>query len=96
MQSLQSSRMDRPDAKLIREEFQNAADMLLHACKKGRWKLGENVNPLQLAHELEQIIKNHQACWLARNRPGGLEDSVRRLTDNFQEYRKQARIQAEK
>ena len=34
-----------------------------------------------LAAEVEGLVEEHRAHWLRRNRPGGLEDSVRRLTD---------------
>ena len=34
-----------------------------------------------LADELAGIVDEHRAHWLVRNRPGGLDDSVRRLTD---------------
>jgi len=84
---LHGSPMRRADADLIRAEFANAAAMLRHACRKGRWKLGQKQDPADLAADLQRIIQAHRDCWLARNRPGGLEQSVRRLADNFAEYR---------
>ncbi len=70
MEPLPQSRMNRPDAALILSEFSNAAAMLDYACKKN-------------SEKLPPIIESHRACWLARNRPGGLEDSLSRLSDNF-------------
>ncbi|MGA2585095.1 MAG: family 20 glycosylhydrolase [Tepidisphaeraceae bacterium] len=67
---LDSAKMDRPDADLIRDEFRNAAAMLRAACRRG---LGENPS-------MDEIIHEHRRLWLARNRPGGLEDSILRLT----------------
>jgi hypothetical protein len=63
--------MSRADAELIKAEFANAAAMLRYACRKAR---GE-ATPA----ELDRIVQQHRQCWLARNRLGGLEESVRRL-----------------
>jgi hexosaminidase len=63
---ISQSKMSRPDANLIVSEYQNAAAMLHYACQK---------SPELLA----QIQDSHRTCWLARNRPGGLQDSLRRL-----------------
>jgi hexosaminidase len=75
MRNLHASKMQRQDADLIKAEFENAAAMLRFACRKGK---GESQK--SLSQELEQIIQRHRHHWLARNRPGGLEDSVGRLT----------------
>jgi hypothetical protein len=32
-----------------------------------------------LAQQLKPLLERHRALWLARNRPGGLDDSARRL-----------------
>lgn len=80
MRRLDSSRMDLPDADLIKSEFNGAAAMLRHACRRGKWRLDpSNGNIDDLRDELAAIIESHRRCWLARNRPGGLEDSVARL-----------------
>ena len=34
----------------------------------------------QLANELDRVIATHETLWHARNRPGGLVDSVAHLT----------------
>ncbi len=84
---LARSQMNRPDAQLIKEEFQTAADMLLHACHKVIWLLTPNRAPSSaLAAELEQLISTHRRLWLSRNRPGGLDDSAARLAENLPIY----------
>jgi hexosaminidase len=65
---------------LIADEFRNAAAMLRQACRIGRFKLNDPaITEAILADEAKKIIAEHRRLWLARNRPGGLEDSVRRL-----------------
>jgi hypothetical protein len=84
---LDEAKMDRPDARLIQDEIRNAAAMLRHACRRGRWMLGvEAMTPRQLADDLRAIIAEHRRLWLARNRPGGLADSARRLEVRLAEY----------
>jgi hypothetical protein len=39
-----------------------------------------------LAADLEVLTERYRALWLANNRPGGLEDSVRWLTNLRQAY----------
>jgi hexosaminidase len=75
MRNLPASKMQREDADLIKSEFENAAAMLRFACRKGKDKTQKG-----LQEELEQIIQHHRHCWLARNRPGGLDDSAARLS----------------
>jgi hypothetical protein len=58
--------------------------MLRFACRKGRWILDPtSVAADDLAAEISQIIKDHRTCWLARNRPGGLDDSAARLGEHL-------------
>jgi len=71
MRNVHASNMQREDAALIKSEFENAAAMLRFACRKAGGENGE-----RLSDELEQIIQRHRHCWLARNRPGGLDESV--------------------
>lgn len=72
MSRLPAARMARPDSALIIDEFTNAAAMLRLACHRGL----ETATP----EELQHMVAEHRRLWLARNRPGGLEDSVGRLT----------------
>jgi len=86
MLSLSEARMARTDAGQIMDEFRNSAGLLRHACHLGvaRLEYGEikdipeNTRHV-LAVELEQLIMDFRRLWLARNRPGGLSDSIGRL-----------------
>jgi hypothetical protein len=78
--ALGAARMKRNDAELIQDEFTNAARMLKYACSVGRAALEPTAGqPGELADQLQRIIQSHRHCWLARNRPGGLSDSINRL-----------------
>ncbi len=79
--------MDRPDAQLILDEFALNTEMALFALQLGeaRLKAGTGTSDLPqsvrqpLAATLNGIMERYQSLWLARNRPGGLSDSVERL-----------------
>lgn len=81
------AQMERPDAKLVVEEFSLNSRMALFALKLGeaRLKAGSGTAELPesvckpLSDELSQIIEGYKTVWLARNRAGGLSDSVGRL-----------------
>jgi hypothetical protein len=77
---LDRAEMDRPDAQLIKDELRNAADMLRYGCERGRRRLREGRLPDRHDAAMNAIAAEHRRLWLARNRPGGLEDSVARLT----------------
>jgi hypothetical protein len=84
---LPAAKMDRPDAGGIADEIRNAAAMLTHACRHGRWRLGiEQTPPPELGRSLRMIVEEHRRLWLARNRPGGLDDSCGRLESRLAEY----------
>ena len=72
---------------LVARELSQAAGLarhgafrLMHAC------LGEGPGPELLRDELDVLIAEQRACWLARSRPGGLDDSLRRLERARAEY----------
>jgi hypothetical protein len=58
----------------------HGAFRLMHAC------LGEGPEPALLRRELDELIAEQRACWLARSREGGLTDSLRRLERARDEY----------
>jgi hypothetical protein len=72
-----------------RLELTWARDMLAFSCRLGIARsslsdplaLGALPSAVRgaLARELADLITRHRALWLVRNRPGGLEDSARRL-----------------
>jgi hypothetical protein len=43
-------------------------------------------NVAGLREDLTRLIDEHRRLWLARNRSGGLEDSVGRLSERRDEY----------
>jgi hypothetical protein len=88
---LNQAEMERPDAALIRDEFANAARMLRHACDRALalWRGGPATARVRraLAADLRVILGEHRRLWMARNREGGLQDSVRSLEQRLAEYR---------
>ena len=75
------SQLQRPDARLILDEFRNAAAMTQLAINLGKTQLGE----ASIDRELHtHVVSEHRRLWLQRNRPGGLEDSVGRLVGAVQ------------
>jgi len=70
---LDGARMDRPDAALIRDEYSLTVHLLLLACDRAA---GEVTGTRE---RLADIIGEYRRLWLARNRIGGLADSVKRL-----------------
>jgi hypothetical protein len=80
MKPLGRARLAVPDADLIRREFALAAEMLRHGVKRVLLQLpGSPLRKNDLAAEMDAIETEFGALWLARNRPGGLEDSMARL-----------------
>ncbi len=74
------TRMSRPDAALIRAEWTTAAHLLRHGAKWLLYLQGETDNaPADLLAEIDSLIMQQRQNWLARSRPGGLDDSIRRL-----------------
>jgi hypothetical protein len=78
---LDGARMDLPDAALVRDEYALTVRMLLLACDRASVLLeagGVGEGP-GIRERLAGIIGEYRSLWLARNRIGGLADSVRRL-----------------
>jgi hexosaminidase len=92
LQPLAQARIQRPDAALIVEEYENTARLMRHACRRGQLMLGEDiVDPAAtrraLDDDMRDIIRDYRRIWLARNRPGGLIDSAGRLQKARADYR---------
>jgi hexosaminidase len=88
---LEQASMDRPDAGLVRREFALALKMLKHACQRGSLALnpgGPDAGGLKarLKADLDEIMTEYRAVWLARNRPGGLTDSMARFSQAQNDY----------
>jgi hexosaminidase len=73
---LNSFRAPTEELQLTADEFRNAAAMLHYCVAIGRVKIGASET---VAANVEAIMTEHRRLWLARNRPGGLADSLRRL-----------------
>jgi hexosaminidase len=90
VRTLGQARMQRADAALIQAEFANAARMLNHASKLGiaqcKGTLSSQSVRHELADEMRIILGEHRQLWTARNRPGGLQDSVQALERRLNEY----------
>ena len=85
---LQQVEMGRPDAELIKREYANAGRLLRHACRRALQLMGEGEDSATLLVDLEEAIEEHKALWLARNRPGGLDDSLSYFAPLLEAYRK--------
>jgi hypothetical protein len=89
---LKKTNVQRSDHQLIVREISLALKMLRHACLRGQYilnndKLGR-VDSRNLLHDdLEEIISTYSDIWLARNRPGGMVDSLARLVKIRADYR---------
>jgi hexosaminidase len=76
MAPLASAKPADGEAALVADEFRNAAAILHHTVELARSKLGLAT---RRGSVLPGIVAEHRRLWLARNRPGGLADSVARL-----------------
>ena len=75
MERIPRARMSCSDAALVADEFMNAGRMLVAACDR-------KMPPRTAAtteFQMNMIIAEHRRLWLARNRPGGLGDSLAKL-----------------
>jgi hexosaminidase len=83
-------RMDRDDAEVTRDEFANAARMMLHACERGMAMLEGTIDSAEKRNELASgmriILGEHRRLWSARNRVGGLQDSESVFEERLREY----------
>ena len=90
MEPLEGARMDRDDAEVTRDEFANAARMMLHACERGTAMLEGTMDSAEKRDELASgmriILGEHRRLWSARNRVGGLQDSESVFEERLREY----------
>lgn len=84
---LDNADMRRPDANLIKSEYRLAADFIKHSAKRGLFLQEEgDADGPTLKAELLALIERYREIWLARNRPGGLDDSVARFNNALESY----------
>jgi hypothetical protein len=87
MQPLENAAIQRADADLIAAEYVQVADLMRHSAQRLLWIQGQsNRSAADLRAELEQIIARQRTNWLARNRSGGLEDSIQRFDAALKDY----------
>jgi hypothetical protein len=88
MQPLPSARMARADAGLIAQEFALTARLLRHTCRRALFAFNPDATThRELDCDMQEFIADYKQVWLARNRPGGLSDSVARLGRVREDYR---------
>lgn len=85
---LNQAQMQRPDADLVKAEFQQAANLLLHSAHRLLFIADEEGSPAELQAELQSVMAKHRELWLTRNRRGGLDDSLNRFDTLKNEYEK--------
>lgn len=89
-----SSRPDRADAALLRDQVAFSIDLVALLLRDAQARLREDgfiqsvpeVERTSLRNELDALTERYRALWLANNRPGGLDDSLgwlRNLRDAY-------------
>lgn len=88
---LAAARIGRPDAALIRDELAHTAALMRHACRRAALSLdpaplADPARRADLLRELQALIAEQRRLWLARSRPGGLEDSIANFAPALADY----------
>jgi hexosaminidase len=81
---LAEARPSRADGALVLDELRNLIALVTILCRDGQARLAVDgtlaavpaAERAQLADALRPVIAEHERLWLARNRPGGLPDSL--------------------
>ncbi len=82
MKPLDQAQINRADADLIKREFRQTAHLLKHGAKRALLQAGDSsISKAEMLEDLNAIIAEQQALWLARNRAGGLDDSLVNLEE---------------
>jgi hexosaminidase len=80
MATLPQAAMGCRDASLVVQEFMLAAELLKHGAKRILVVAGDkSVTVADIGIEFAELQEQYKAVWMARNRPGGLEDSLKRM-----------------
>jgi hexosaminidase len=93
--ALNAARAGRADAALVVEELRAGAELAMLLCVDSQARLRADgslpglppATRRELAARLEPMLERHRALWMARNRPGGLPDSVGWLERLLTRYR---------
>lgn len=91
MDQIDESQPNRPDADLLRREWHQTGRLLSHACNRALMlqesdQAAAAQQRAALHQDLADIIDEQRSLWLARNRPGGLSDSVARFEQLLHSY----------
>lgn len=87
MKPITRAQLDRDDADLVKREFAQAAHLMQHGARRALFEMGDkSLNKADLLAEIDGLIEEQKSLWLARNRPGGLDDSIARLLKAREEY----------
>lgn len=89
---LKQAQLQCADGVLIADEFANTAAFMRHGCRRALAIRNDRLrrDGPALAGGLTRIIDEHRRLWLARNRAGGLSDSVKTLNRRVSEYQEGA------
>ena len=89
MVQLDQIELERLDAHLVKDEIKLTIQMLQHACKRALLIYGDNNNIEndQMLREITDIKLSFVERWQKRNRPGGLDDSLKRFNTILMEYK---------
>jgi hypothetical protein len=89
---LSHAKLGIPDAELVLKEYDLTIRLLRHACQRGL--LAQNPDSpdavslrRELGEDLQALMEDYRVIWLARNRPGGLADSLSRFEPAASDYR---------
>lgn len=77
--NIEEAEMQRDDAELIQSEFVTVANMLLLAIDDAQQQIQSGTGSPDIANRMNTIETQYKANWLARNREGGLTDSIARF-----------------
>jgi hypothetical protein len=76
--NLSGEKMTSLDADIVRQELTFLFNIMHLSAKGGKMRLGAS-KPSGFDNEVKQIKDEHRKVWLLRNRPGGLEDSIKNI-----------------
>jgi len=88
LERLEKCKLTRTDSSMIIKEIRISIELMIHACKRGilTFSEGNSINYTNLLREIRDLILNYEVAWLARNRIGGLSDSLHRFDTIINEY----------
>lgn len=93
MDALDTVDLRSPDAALVKREYANAGRLLQHACRRALQRIRQDASAArkqELLADLEEAIAEHKALWSARNRVGGLRESLAHFDPLLAAYRDEA------